>query len=59
MDAQRHFCEGCLRSLDEIRRWSSASDADKRTIWAAIEDRIAVRRQTCASDHAMTPIATP
>lgn len=45
MDAQGH-CEGCLRTLDEIRRWSTASDAEKRTVWSAIESRIATARLT-------------
>lgn len=43
MDAHNGYCEGCLRTLDEIRLWSSASDADKRAVWAAIEDRIAAQ----------------
>lgn len=47
MDAQG-FCEGCLRTLDEIRLWSRASDADKRAVWAAIEDRIATHYPTAA-----------
>ncbi len=42
MDASRTWCEGCLRSIDEIKAWSSASDADKRRIWA----RIAARSNT-------------
>lgn len=50
MDAQG-LCEGCLRSLHEIRQWSSASDADKRAVWSAIESRIA-QRQACSSHHA-------
>lgn len=43
MDARTGYCEGCLRTLDEIRLWSRASDADKRVVWAAIEDRIAAQ----------------
>jgi predicted Fe-S protein YdhL (DUF1289 family) len=43
MDAHSGYCEGCLRTLDEIRLWSVASDADKRAVWAAIEDRIAAQ----------------
>lgn len=39
MDATRTWCEGCLRSIDEIKAWSSASDADKRRIWALIAER--------------------
>jgi uncharacterized protein len=45
MDATRTWCEGCLRSIDEIKAWSSASDADKRRIWALIAER----------HHALTP----
>ena len=41
MDAQRAFCEGCLRSIDEIRLWSTASDLEKKAVWALIADRIA------------------
>lgn len=42
MDATRTWCEGCLRSIDEIKAWSSASDADKRRIWALIAQRSAI-----------------
>lgn len=34
------FCGGCLRTLDEIAAWGAASDADKRVIWARIEQRL-------------------
>jgi len=36
-------CEGCLRTVDEIRAWSMASDADKRAVWRLIQNRIAVK----------------
>lgn len=39
MDAQRTYCEGCLRSIDEIRVWRTNSDADKKAIWALIAER--------------------
>ena len=35
------LCRGCLRNLDEIVAWGSASEAEKRAVWAAI----AVREQ--------------
>jgi hypothetical protein len=41
MDAQRALCEGCLRSIDEIRLWSTASDLEKKAVWALIAQRIA------------------
>jgi predicted Fe-S protein YdhL (DUF1289 family) len=40
MDAQGAFCEGCLRSIDEIRLWSASSDQQKRDVWALIARRI-------------------
>ena len=40
MDAQQVYCEGCLRSLDEIRLWSTASDPQKTAVWALIAERI-------------------
>ena len=40
MDAQRDFCEGCLRSIDEIRLWSTASDLEKKAVWALIAQRV-------------------
>lgn len=33
------FCEGCLRTIDEIAAWSRMGDADKRSVWRAIELR--------------------
>ena len=39
MDAASGFCEGCLRTIDEIAAWSRMADADKRSVWRAIELR--------------------
>jgi len=39
MDAQRVYCQGCLRTIDEIRAWSTMSDTDKRMVWSRIEQR--------------------
>lgn len=33
------LCRGCLRTMDEICAWSTASDDEKRAIWAAIGRR--------------------
>ena len=33
------WCEGCFRSIPEISAWSRATDADKRRIWALVEQR--------------------
>lgn len=40
MNADSRLCEGCLRTLDEIARWSRMDDAGKRAIWSLIETRI-------------------
>lgn len=39
MSADTGWCEGCQRSIDEITRWSRASDAEKRQILAVVAAR--------------------
>lgn len=39
MDASTGWCEGCLRTLDEIAGWSLFDDDAKRAVWDAIEVR--------------------
>ncbi|WP_233827961.1 DUF1289 domain-containing protein [Paraburkholderia sp. ZP32-5] len=39
MDASTGWCEGCLRTIDEIAGWSSFDDDTKRAVWDAIEAR--------------------
>jgi predicted Fe-S protein YdhL (DUF1289 family) len=39
MDADSGFCQGCLRTIDEIAAWSRMDDADKLSAWRAIELR--------------------
>lgn len=46
MDAQGAFCEGCLRSIDEIRLWSTASALEKKAVWALISERITALEPT-------------
>ncbi|WP_144144041.1 DUF1289 domain-containing protein [Paraburkholderia sp. BCC1884] len=47
MDAATGWCEGCLRTIDEIAGWSLFDGDEKRAVWDAIEARhaqfIAVR----------------
>ena len=35
------LCQGCLRTIDEIPRWSASSPQAKRAIWASIAQRAA------------------
>lgn len=39
MDDATGWCDGCLRTIDEIAGWSSFDDATKRAIWQAIGAR--------------------
>jgi predicted Fe-S protein YdhL (DUF1289 family) len=39
MDEASGWCEGCLRSIEEIRDWSSYDDATKRAIWDTLDAR--------------------
>ena len=55
MDAQGQLCEGCLRTIDEIRLWSRASDADKRAVWRAIAERIAARQAVASTPSTVAP----
>jgi uncharacterized protein len=39
MDKATGWCEGCLRTIDEIRGWSTYDDATKRALWHKLESR--------------------
>ena len=39
MDAATGLCRGCLRTIDEIVAWGSASDEAKRAVWMEIRRR--------------------
>ena len=36
MSPDRSHCEGCFRTLDEIRIWGSADSTVRRAIWAQL-----------------------
>lgn len=40
MSETSHLCQGCLRTIDEIRLWGNASADFKREVWAKIEVRL-------------------
>jgi len=44
IDAATGWCEGCLRTIDEIAAWGSIDDAARREIWK----RLPGRRQALA-----------
>ncbi len=39
MDAERRYCLGCGRTLDEIARWSDMTEAERAAVIAALEAR--------------------
>ena len=41
IDAARRRCIGCGRTLDEIARWASISDAERAAIMAELPARLA------------------
>ncbi|KRD47813.1 MULTISPECIES: DUF1289 domain-containing protein [Acidovorax] len=42
MSPDRSHCEGCFRTLDEIRIWSRADASLRRGIWAQLLDRAGI-----------------
>jgi len=40
MDPATGWCQGCLRTLEEIGQWGNADDAFKRVVWTNIEARL-------------------
>jgi predicted Fe-S protein YdhL (DUF1289 family) len=39
MDPRTGWCEGCLRTIDEIARWSAMDDDARRAVWAELTRR--------------------
>ena len=44
MDPQRGRCLGCARTLDEIARWGSMSDAERDRVMAQLPGRLDVAK---------------
>ena len=45
MDEASGWCEGCLRTLDEIAAWSLLDDEAKRAVWLELARRRVLWRQ--------------
>jgi len=39
MEERSGWCEGCLRTLDEIAAWSTMSEGAKRSVWKLLGPR--------------------
>ena len=46
MSPDRSHCEGCFRTLDEIRAWSRADAPQRRAIWAQLLQRAGIALPT-------------
>jgi predicted Fe-S protein YdhL (DUF1289 family) len=44
MDPQRGLCLGCARTLDEIARWGSMTDAERERVMAQLPRRLDVAK---------------
>ena len=39
MDAERRYCAGCLRTLDEIASWGELTEAERAMVMANLSTR--------------------
>jgi predicted Fe-S protein YdhL (DUF1289 family) len=46
IDPSSGWCEGCLRTIDEIAAWGALDDAAKREVWAELPGRRASAKET-------------
>ncbi|MEW6687553.1 MAG: DUF1289 domain-containing protein [Pseudomonadota bacterium] len=46
MDGAGRYCRGCARTLDEIARWGSMSDAERARVMAELPARRASSSET-------------
>jgi predicted Fe-S protein YdhL (DUF1289 family) len=44
MDAAGHYCKGCLRSLDEIAAWSTATEESRHAVLRLVAQRRAAAK---------------
>ncbi len=49
MDGASGYCEGCLRTIQEIAGWSQSDDTERRRVWALLPARVT---QLCAQGSA-------
>ncbi len=50
IDVASGWCEGCLRTLDEVAAWSTLNDTGKRAVWLELGRRRVQRRRQQAED---------
>lgn len=45
MDETSGYCEGCLRTIDEIIGWGAAPESARRAVWTLIGQRAAAAQR--------------
>jgi uncharacterized protein len=46
LDPQSRLCTGCGRTLDEIARWGSMDESERRRIMTSLPQRLEKAKQT-------------
>lgn len=61
IDARSGWCEGCMRTIDEIARWGTMGDAQRLDVWARLSERRAQFTASGPAQGGSTPVsgATP
>lgn len=49
MDPASGFCEGCLRTIDEIASWGTMSEERRRAVLDELQRRRAARREALSN----------
>jgi len=55
IDPRTGWCEGCLRTLDEIAAWGALDDTGKRAVWTKLAERRRVVEAECIPPNAQEP----
>jgi uncharacterized protein len=45
MNPTTGWCDGCLRTIDEIANWSQMGDSERRAVWLRLDARRAQRQR--------------
>lgn len=53
LDASRHVCLGCGRTIAEIAAWSSMSTTERRRVMDELPARLTGERSVCANSVAV------
>jgi predicted Fe-S protein YdhL (DUF1289 family) len=57
MDPERGLCQGCLRTLDEIARWSQMSEIEREEVVASLSARKGSEPQSDVPEVPMPPLS--